>query len=109
MIVDLNLVGTQLNTAVSLFYPLYILSEFPAALIVKRVGFNRVIPAAATCWGLVCLGNGFAKNFGDLVACRLLMGMFEGFLMPSLTLMLANWYKREEIGLRISYLFSKMR
>ncbi|KAI8957074.1 MFS general substrate transporter [Daldinia sp. FL1419] len=105
MITDLNLVGTQLNTAVSLFYPLYILSEFPAALIVKRVGFNRVIPAAAACWGLCCLGNGFAKNFGDLVACRLLMGMFEGFLMPSLTLMLANWYKRDEIGLRISYLF----
>lgn len=26
--------------------------------------------------------------------------------MPSLTLMLANWYKRDEIGLRISYLFS---
>ncbi|OTB10667.1 hypothetical protein K445DRAFT_69767 [Daldinia sp. EC12] len=105
MITDLNLVGTQLNTAVSLFYPLYILSEFPAALIVKRVGFNRVIPAAAACWGLCCLGNGFARNFGDLVACRLLMGMFEGCLMPSLTLMLANWYKRDEIGLRISYLF----
>ncbi|KAI1418394.1 MFS general substrate transporter [Hypoxylon sp. FL1857] len=105
MITDLHLVGTQLNTAISLFYPLYILSEFPAALIVKRIGFNRVIPAAAACWGLVCLGNGFARSFGDLAACRLLMGMFEGFLMPSLTLMLANWYKREEIGLRISYLF----
>ncbi|KAI2625670.1 MFS general substrate transporter [Hypoxylon sp. NC1633] len=105
MTTDLNLVGTQLNTAVSLFYPLYILSEFPAALIVKRIGFNRVIPAAAASWGLCCLGNGFAKNFGDLVACRMLMGMFEGFLMPSLTLLLANWYKREEIGLRISYLF----
>ncbi|KAI5861166.1 MFS general substrate transporter [Durotheca rogersii] len=105
MIVDINLVGTQLNTAISLFYPLYILSEFPAALIVKRVGFNRVIPSAAMCWGLVCLGNGFVRNFGDLAACRLLMGMFEGFLMPSLTLMLANWYKRDEIGLRISYLF----
>ncbi|KAL7623123.1 hypothetical protein AAE478_006804 [Parahypoxylon ruwenzoriense] len=105
MITDLNLVGTQLNSAISLFYPLYILSEFPAALIVKRVGFNRVIPAAAACWGLACLGNGFAKDFGDLTACRMLMGMFEGFLMPSLTLMLANWYKRDEIGLRISYLF----
>lgn len=68
MITDLGLVGTQLNTAVSLFYPLYILSEFPAALIAKRVGFNRVIPAAAACWGLCCLGNGFAKNFGELVA-----------------------------------------
>ncbi|KAI1778627.1 MFS general substrate transporter [Hypoxylon cercidicola] len=105
MIEDLHLVGTQLNTAVSLFYPLYILSEFPAALIAKRIGFNRVIPAAAACWGLCCLGNGFARHFGDLVACRLIMGMFEGFLMPSLTLMLANWYKRDEIGLRISYLY----
>lgn len=106
MIGDLGLEGTQLNTAISLFYPLYILAEFPAALIVKRLGFNRVIPTAALCWGIVCLGNGFVTNFGQLAACRMLLGMFEGFLFPSLTLMLANWYKRDEIGLRISYLFS---
>jgi sugar phosphate permease len=106
MITDLNLVGTQLNTAVSIFYPLYILAELPAALIVKRIGFKRVIPAATLCWGIVCLGNGFVQNFAGLAACRLLLGMFEGFLFPSLTLMVANWYKREEIGLRISYLFS---
>ncbi len=109
MIGDLGLANTQFNTAVSLFYPLYILSEFPAALIVKRLGFNRVIPTAALGWGLVCLGNGFVTNFAQLTACRLLLGMFEGFLFPSLTLMLANWYKRDEIGLRISYLFSQCR
>ncbi|ETN37578.1 uncharacterized protein HMPREF1541_07200 [Cyphellophora europaea CBS 101466] len=105
MIVDINLRGTQLNTAISLFYPLYILAEPPAALIVKRLGFNRVIPTAALCWGIVCLGNGFVQNFAGLAVCRMLLGAFEGFLFPSLTLMLANWYKREEIGLRISYLF----
>ncbi|KAH9986078.1 MFS general substrate transporter [Xylariaceae sp. FL0662B] len=105
MIGDLHLVGTQLNTAISLFYPLYILAEFPAALIVKCVGFNRVIPTATLCWGVACLGNGFVKNFAELTICRLLLGLFEGFLFPSLALMLANWYKREEIGLRISYLF----
>ena len=104
---DLKLVGNQLNTAVSIFYPLYILAEFPAALIVKRLGFNRVIPTAALCWGVVCLGNGFVTSFAGLAICRLLLGMFEGFLFPSLTLMLANWYKREEVGLRISYLFSE--
>ncbi|KPI37594.1 putative transporter [Cyphellophora attinorum] len=93
------------NTAVSIFYPLYILAEFPAALIVKRLGFNRVIPTAALCWGIVCLGNGFVQNFSGLAACRVLLGGFEGFLFPSLTLMLANYYKRDEIGLRISYLF----
>ena len=76
MIKDLGLKGTQLNTAISIFYPLYILAEFPAALIVKRLGFNRVIPTAALCWGLVCLGNGFVKNFAGLAVCRLLLGEF---------------------------------
>lgn len=77
MITDINLVGTQLNTAISLFYPLYILAEFPAALIVKRLGFNRVIPAAALCWGAICLANGFVQDFAGLAVCRLLLGMFE--------------------------------
>ena len=77
MIVDINLRGTQLNTAISLFYPLYILAEPPAALIVKRLGFNRVIPTAALCWGIVCLGNGFVQNFAGLAVCRMLLGAFE--------------------------------
>lgn len=91
MIKDIGLKGTQLNAAISIFYPLYILAEFPAALIVKRLGFNRVIPTAALCWGVVCLANGFVQNFAGLAVCRMLLGMFEGFLFPSLTLMLANW------------------
>jgi sugar phosphate permease len=77
MITDIDLVGTQLNTAISLFYPLYILAEFPAALVVKRLGFNRVIPAAAMAWGIVCLSNGFVQNFAGLAVCRMLLGMFE--------------------------------
>lgn len=91
MIDDLGLVGIQLNTAISLFYPLYIIAELPAALIVKRLGFEIVIPAAALCWGVICLANGFVQNFAGLAVCRLLLGLFEGFLFPSLTLMLANW------------------
>ena len=58
------------------------------------------------CWGAVCLGNGFITGFSSLVACRLLLGLFEGFLFPSSVLLMANWYKREELGQRISYLYS---
>lgn len=95
MIEDIGLDGMQLNTAISLFYPLYIIAELPAALIVKRLGFKIVIPTAAFCWGIMCLINGFVKNFAGLAVCRLLLGLFEGFLFPSLTLMLANWYVAE--------------
>lgn len=77
LLTDINLHGTQLNTAISLFYPLYILAEFPAALVAKRLGFNRVIPTAALCWGIICLSNGFVKNFAGLCVCRMLLGAFE--------------------------------
>lgn len=81
--------------------------QFPVSLFAKRLRFNRVIPAAAFGWGLVCLCNGFVQNFGGLVACRLVLGLLEGLLFPSMTLLLANWFKREELATRVSYLFSE--
>jgi hypothetical protein len=73
MSADIGLKGNQLNvsqratgnydrdhlhhfqTAVSIFYIFYILAEFPTSIFVKRLQFNRVIPAICASWGLVCL------------------------------------------------------
>jgi MFS family permease len=49
--------------------------------------------------------NGFVRNFAGLCVCRLILGFFEGCLFPAMTLLWANWYKREELAQRISYLF----
>ncbi|TRX91854.1 hypothetical protein FHL15_007173 [Xylaria flabelliformis] len=105
MVQDIHLKGTQLNTAVSVFYVFYILAEFPTSILVKRLQFDRVIPAITLCWGLVCLSTSFVQSFGPLVVTRVLLGFFEGCLFPSLTLFMCNWYKREELGVRISFLF----
>lgn len=107
MTVDIGLEGSQLNTAVSVFYIFYILAEFPTALLVKRLQFNRVIPSITFCWGVVCLCTGFIHGFWSLVVTRILLGFFEGCLFPSMTLFLCNWYKREELAIRVSYLFSE--
>ncbi|ORY14066.1 major facilitator superfamily domain-containing protein [Clohesyomyces aquaticus] len=102
---DIGLKGSQLNTAVSVFYIFYILAEFPTSILVKRLQFNRVIPAIAFCWGIVCLCTGFVRNFAGLVTTRIFLGFFEGCLFPSMTLFLCNWYTREELGVRVAYLF----
>ncbi|KAH7056924.1 retrograde regulation protein 2 [Macrophomina phaseolina] len=102
---DIGLKGSQLNTAVSAFYIFYILAEFPTSILVKRLQFNRVIPTITFCWGIVCLCTGFVHGFGALVVTRILLGFFEGCLFPSMTLFLCNWYKREELAMRVSYLF----
>ncbi|KAE9380691.1 high-affinity nicotinic acid transporter-like protein [Stipitochalara longipes BDJ] len=105
MIKDINLKGSELNTAVSVFYIFYILAEFPTSILVKRLQFNRVIPFITFCWGVVCLSTGFVKGFSSLVVTRIFLGFFEGCLFPSMTLLLCNWYKREELATRVAYLF----
>lgn len=72
---------------------------------VKRIQFHIAIPVLAFCWGLICLCTGFIQNFAGLVVCRLLLGVFEGCLFPSMTLFLINWYRREEAATRIAFLY----
>ncbi|OAA54570.1 high-affinity nicotinic acid transporter [Niveomyces insectorum RCEF 264] len=105
MTADIHLKSSDLNTAVSVFYIFYILAEFPSSLLVKRLQFNRVIPAITFCWGVVCLSTGFVKSFGPLIVTRILLGFFEGCMFPSMTLLLCNWYKREELAIRVAFLF----
>jgi MFS family permease len=45
------------------------------------------------------------QNFAGLVTTRIFLGFFEGCLFPSMTLFLCNWYTREELGIRVAYLF----
>ena len=122
---DIHLKGTNLNvcvllsisrrhhtnvgeqTAVSVFYIFYILAEFPSAIYVKRIKFNIFLPFITFAWGIVCLSTGFIHSFGALVATRVLLGFFEGCLFAAMTIFLCNWYKREELGVRIAFLFGK--
>lgn len=73
----------------------------------KRLQFNRFLPIITFAWGIVCLSTGFIKNFGSLVATRVLLGFFEGCLFASMTIFLCNCYKREELGVRMAFLFGK--
>ncbi|OIW29028.1 retrograde regulation protein 2 [Coniochaeta ligniaria NRRL 30616] len=105
MTTDIHLKGNNLNTAVSVFYIFYILAEFPSAIFVKRLQFNRFLPTITFLWGIICLATGFIQNFGSLVATRVLLGFFEGCLFASMTIFLCNWYKREELAVRVAFLF----
>ncbi|OAA65398.1 high-affinity nicotinic acid transporter [Niveomyces insectorum RCEF 264] len=103
---DLNLVGSNLNAAVSLFYVLYVFSELPISMVAKKWKFERVLPTLTVSFGAVTLGAGFIHNYGSLVATRLLLGLFEGCLFPCVALFVANWYKREEMAVRVGFLFA---
>ncbi|KAG2011273.1 high-affinity nicotinic acid transporter [Coprinopsis cinerea AmutBmut pab1-1] len=103
---DLSLTDKQFSIAIAVFYGPYILSELPSNLVLKKIGPNFLLPAVLTGWGIVVLAQGFVKNYGGLLAIRLVLGLLEGPMFPGIVLYLSGFYTRKELSLRIAYFAS---
>jgi sugar phosphate permease len=79
--------------------------KLPISMVAKRWRFERVLPALTVAFGIITLGNGWVTSYGGLAALRLILGLFQGCLFPCLALFVANWYKREELSVRMAFLF----
>ncbi|KAJ5198174.1 uncharacterized protein N7498_007291 [Penicillium cinerascens] len=102
---DLHLHGTQYQTILSVLFATYILSEIPSNLLIKRIRPSRWIAILNVCWGLIATLSGLCQSFGGMVACRLLLGLFEGGLFPGFIVYLTLFYTKDEIALRVFYFF----
>lgn len=83
------------------------MTQLPISMLAKRWRFERVLPTLTVLFGIITLGGGFIHSYGALMATRLLLGLFEGCLFPCLALFVANWYKREELAVRMAFLFGE--
>ncbi|XP_014356393.2 putative inorganic phosphate cotransporter isoform X1 [Papilio machaon] len=82
------------DTILSSFFWGYILLQIPAGLLTGRFGGKVFITAAMLVTGLVNLVTPFAATKGDwmaVCACRILMGLSQGLLYPSLHGLLGQW------------------
>lgn len=102
---DLGLQGDQYQTAVSILFVTYVLSELPSNLVIKKLRPSRWIAFISTAWGIVATLTGVVQSYGGLIACRLILGALEGGLFPGLTIYLTLFYTRSELALRVGYLF----
>lgn len=57
-------------------------------------------------WGGMLLWMGFVRSFNELLASRVMLGVFEAGLFPGVNYYLSCWYKRNEFGLRAAIFFS---
>ena len=75
-------------------------------MVIKRFTPSRWLAFIVFGWGVVSTLTGITQNLGGLIACRLIMGIFEAGLFPGLSMYLTSFYTRQELGLRFSYLFT---
>lgn len=103
---DLDMNEEQYSIAVGVFFIGDILFKVPSNLVVKRATPPRWIGFIMIVWGAVSTCMGLVQNFAGLVACRVLLGIFEAGFLPGMVYYFTFWYKGQEIGSRIAFLFS---
>ena len=124
MTADLKFPANGLSVATSIFYAstpcacrlsalatltpsfaAYVLLEVPFTTLLRTLRPSRLIPGVVLVWGGVVLGMGFSTNYATILATRLLLGGLEAALTPCLMLYLTTFYQRNELALRMCYLF----
>ncbi|KAF2158673.1 hypothetical protein M409DRAFT_30836 [Zasmidium cellare ATCC 36951] len=100
---DLELnVSNRYSVVAMIFFVGYILIDLPTNYLVSKVGATLWIPSIVCLWGVITIGQGFVHSWGALLACRFLLGLCEGGLIPSAIYLIGEWYTRYEAHARIA-------
>lgn len=80
-----------MNDSVSIFFIPYILLEVPSNIILKR--FKRpstYLGILVVSWGITMTFTGLCKDFGGLMACRVVLAVCEAGFFPGAVCMSWN-------------------
>lgn len=103
---DLGLKGIQFNIGLAVFFLTYVSSEIPSNLLIGRFGIKNWLAFLVCGWGIVTLCSAFMTNYATFIVTRLLLGLFEGGMLPGMVLYLSTLYRKSELQLRIGILIS---
>jgi len=95
---DLALSPSQGGLVAGVFFWGYLISFLAAGRLAPRLGAKRLIFYALLGWGAFAMLGGFAQNFTQLLAMRFMLGLCEGPVWTSLSLLLSQWFLRRERG-----------
>ncbi|KAJ8059799.1 hypothetical protein OCU04_011430 [Sclerotinia nivalis] len=103
---ELNMVGNDFNVALMIFFPSYIIFEFPSNLILRRLPLSLWLTTIMTLWGIITVCEGLVHTKDALIGLRFLLGLFEAGFSPGAVYLISMYYKRYELQWRLSLFFS---
>lgn len=80
----------------SAFFLGYFLFQVPAASYAVRRSATRLVFFALISWGILSALTGIIHSYWLLVADRLLLGVAESLIFPSMLILLTQWFTRAE-------------
>lgn len=74
---------------------------FSSFLIVK-VPHRILMPILCLGWGIAQAAMAACRNYGDLIASRFFLGLFEAGCLPLFSIITSQWYRRAEQPFRVA-------
>ncbi|HEY4297411.1 MAG TPA: MFS transporter [Paraburkholderia sp.] len=95
---DIKVVGALLSA----FFWGYVLTQVPGGWLAQRVGPTRVIATALVVTGITACLTGVVADLKALLAVRVVMGIAEGVIWPSLAILFIRWFPGGERSRAVS-------
>ena len=75
-------------------------------MILTLVGANILFPTVIILWGFTITLQGLVNRYQGLLATRFFLGFFEGGVLPEIMLVMSQFYKRDQIQMHMTLLFT---
>ncbi|KAL3473163.1 MFS general substrate transporter [Aspergillus californicus] len=100
----LNMPSTGYNTCLWIFYIPFVLCEIPSNMILSLpwVRPNLWLGGLTFTLGILAMCQGLTHSYGGLLALRFLMGTVETALPAGGGFLIASYYRRSEVALRMA-------
>ncbi|GME46979.1 allantoin permease [Neofusicoccum parvum] len=93
---DVNIDTNQFSDLAWVFYVSYLAFEFPHGYGMQHFPTAKYIGTMVICWGIVVAATSACSTYAGLIVTRVLLGVFESAIAPSLILITGMWYKKKE-------------
>ncbi|KAI2085205.1 hypothetical protein LOZ36_004181 [Ophidiomyces ophidiicola] len=102
---ELGMHGSQFNTAISILFVGYILTQVPSNMLITRIAPSIYMSTWMVIWAIVSACTALVQSYSGLVVCRFLLGITEAPFYPGATYILSIFYTRKEVATRIAVLY----
>ena len=106
------------SIVVLVFFPTYVIFQPPATVLSRRLGPRKFLASICLLWGAIEIVSifhgmatddgltlvqafGFVNKWTELLGLRVLLGILESGLYPSIVYLLATWYSRCKLPCRL--------
>lgn len=103
ILTELNFTTNDFADAASYFYVASLAFSLPNIYLLAKVPLGKLLAVNLIGWGICTATHAALRNYGGLVALRVLSGIFEAGILPALILLTGQYYTWREQPIRFAY------